>query len=56
MEREGRGLGVADTLTLGPCLYSMQIYRGAFLNLHPLSTAQHMSKNNRSDERDLARR
>lgn len=53
---EGRAHGVVDTPTLRPFLYSGQIYRGALLNFHSLSTAQRMSKNNRSDERDLVRR
>lgn len=38
---------------LGPFFYSVQAYRGALLNCHSLSTAQHVSKNNRSDGRDL---
>lgn len=44
---------MADTPTLGPFFYSVQTYRGALLNWHSLSTAQHVSKNNRSDGRDL---
>lgn len=31
---------MSDPLALGPSLYSAQIYRGVFLNFHPLSTAQ----------------
>lgn len=38
----GEAHGGSDTPTLGPFLYSVQIYRGAFLNSCSLSTVQHM--------------
>lgn len=31
-----------DTRMLGSFSYSVQIYKGVFLNFHSLSTAQHM--------------
>lgn len=37
----GRVRGVSDTPTLGLFLYSVQIYRGAFLNFRSLSAVQH---------------